>query len=461
MERTTRQLAGDLKAGRNLEQVLPELMNRMASAYGMLSYYNMNMELSVLLEAKEEGMITPGRTVKELEEKLYDIMRKTLLAAFAPEVYEESVKELAELRDKIITKMDILTAYTDLFILYEYVMNRLEAVFEETEEPAAMDNDGVAREILQWIFSEEEPALINEHIKEMISCLPVRMTKSKFLELVENAFSIYKESDVKSIEMFDYMLRSASGLYNPKGMAKSYSKLDKVKKLFESKSLAELTKEEYEERKSLLAEGTDYIRNATECLSDIQAVANALMTVLLTKQYFTLSAERASARPQSMTEALLSGAPVDEESLFDGVETEMEAVSEEIMGLESSLLYVKENLEKQVKELMLSAVYQRLLMAQRLSSGSAYASLEEEQAVEEEGYLQKVKDAFLIDIKNALENGSRVQNRAVMAAVLRELPVFFNNHTEVMNYVRNALDGCRDEKEKKISVDLLRSYYQV
>lgn len=461
MERTTRQLAGDLKAGRNLEQVLPELMNRMASAYGMLSYYNMNMELSVLLEAKEEGMIKPGRTVKELEEKLYDIMRKTLLAAFAPEVYEESVKELAELRDKIITKMDILTAYTDLFILYEYVMNRLEAVFEETEEPAAMDNDGVAREILQWIFSEEEPALINEHIKEMISCLPVRMTKSKFLELVENAFSIYKESDVKSIEMFDYMLRSASGLYNPKGMAKSYSKLDKVKKLFESKSLAELTKEEYEERKSLLAEGTDYIRNATECLSDIQAVANALMTVLLTKQYFTLSAERASARPQSMTEALLSGVPVDEESLFDGVETEMEAVSEEIMGLESSLLYVKENLEKQVKELMLSAVYQRLLMAQRLSSGSAYASLEEEQTVEEEGYLQKVKDAFLIDIKNALENGSRVQNRAVMAAVLRELPVFFNNHTEVMNYVRNALDGCRDEKEKKISVALLRSYYQV
>ena len=68
--------------------------------------------------------------------------------------------------------------------------------------------------------------------------------------------SVYsvQESDFKSVEMFDYMLRSASGLYTPKGMAKSYSKLDKVKKLFESKSLAELTKEEYEERKALLAE---------------------------------------------------------------------------------------------------------------------------------------------------------------------------------------------------------------
>ena len=257
MGRTTRQLAGDIKAGRNLDQVLPELMNRMASAYGMMSYYNMNMELSMMLEAKEEGLIKPGRTVKELEDKLQEIIKNTLLTAFSPEVYETSIKELAQLREKVISKMDILTAYTDLFILYEYIMNRLEPVFEEMEEPSAMDNDAVAKEILQWIFSEEEPALVNEHIKEMVSCLPVRMTKGKFFELVENAFSIYQESDGQSVDTFDYMLRSASGLYTPKGMAKSYTKLDKVKKLFDSKSFADLTKEEYEERKAVLAEGTD------------------------------------------------------------------------------------------------------------------------------------------------------------------------------------------------------------
>jgi len=459
MDRTTRQLAGDIKAGRNLEQALPELMNRMASAYGMLSYYNMNMELSVLLESKAEGLIKPGRTVKELEEKLYEIMKKTLLSAFLPEVYEEAIKELAEIREKIISKMDILTAYTDLFILYEHIMNRLEAVYEDMPEPEAMDNDAVAKEILQWIFSEEEPALINGHIKETVSCLPVRMTKGKFLELVENAFSIYAESDSQSVDMFDYMLRSAAGLYTPKGMAKSYSKLDKVKKLFESKSLADITKEEYEERKAALAEGTGYIRNATECLGDIQAVVNALFTVLLTKQYFTLSAERASVRPQEMTKQLLTEDALDTESLFAGVETEMEAISEEIMGLEASLLHVKENMGKQIEELMLSVVFKRLLTAQRLSSGSAYAALTETVAEEKEEYFKQIKDAFLVDIREALENGSRVRNRAVMAAVLRELPVFFNNHTEVMNYVRNALDGCRDEKEKKISVELLRSCY--
>lgn len=459
MEKTTRQIAGDIKAGRNLEQVLPELMNRMASAYGMLSFYNMDMELSMLLESKEEGRIKPGRTVKEMEEKLSEIINKTLLAPFAPEVYEEAIKELIELREKVVSKMDILTAYTDLFILYEYVMNRLEPVYEETEAYESMDNDAVAKEILQWIFSEEEPALVNEHIKEMLSCLPVRMTKGKFLELVDNAFSIYKESDVQSVAMFDYMLRSASGLYAPKGMAKSYAKLDKVKKLFESKSFADLTKEEYEERKEALAGGSEYIRNETECLGAVQAIANALLTVLFTKQYFTLAAEQASKRPRSIAEVLLSGTSADTETLFAGIETEMEVISEEIMALEGSLLYVKETMEKKLEELMLSVVYQRLLAVQRLNSGSAYASLTEEKPEEPDGYFKNVRDALLADLAESLENGSRLRNRAVMAAVLRELPVFFNNHTEVMNYVRNVLDSCRDEKEKKISLDLLRSYY--
>ena len=130
------------------------------------------------------------------------------------------------------------------------------------------------------------------------------------------------------------------------------------------------------------------------------------------------------------------------------------------MGLEAALMNVKETMEKQIGELMLSVVYQRLLTVQRLNSSSAYASLTEPEIKEQSGYFKKIKDAFMTDLAEALENGSRLRNRAVMAATLRELPVFFNNHTEVMNYVRNALDSCRDEKEKKISLDLLRSCYR-
>lgn len=459
MEKTIRQLAADIKAQRATEENLPELMNRMASAYGLLSLYNLDMELSMLAESKAEERIRMDAEASGLEQALYRMLKETLQHPFDPEIYEKVTRELKELRDTMISCMDMLTAYTDVFILYEYVMNRLEAVYEPSGA-AEMDNDTVAREILQWIFATEDPATVNGRIKLMLSCLPVRMTKAKFLEHVENAFSVYEKADNQSVDTFDYMLRCAAGLYSPKGQVTGDEALEQWKALFEAKSFSELTQEEYAERKNALEEGTEYIRNATEYLSALQAVANALMTVLLTRQYFTLSAERQSKRPLEILASIANGEEVRAEALFDGTELEMEQLTAEVTALEPLLLYVKENMEKQIEELMLATVYHRLLVVQRLNSGSAYAPLEETETEQREGYLKEVKTAFLVEVKEALEHGSRERNRAVMAEVLKELPVYFHNHTEVMNYVRNSLDACRDENEKLICVELLRSCYE-
>ena len=204
MEKTIRQLSGELKARGNLEQNLPVLMYRTASAYGELSLYNLAMELSMFLESKAEGRIKTDETVKELEEIFFTAMKEALLDGYEPEQNKKAVEALISLRENISERMEVLTAYTDLFILYEYILNRLEPKFEpQTEDAEEMDNDAVAWEILQWSFSDEEHSLINERIKEMLSCLPVRMTKGKINELIENAFALYKDADRQSIDTFD------------------------------------------------------------------------------------------------------------------------------------------------------------------------------------------------------------------------------------------------------------------
>ena len=53
------------------------------------------------------------------------------------------------------------------------------------------------------------------------------------------------------------------------------------------------------------------------------------------------------------------------------------------------------------------------------------------------GYLQSVK-------------------RAVMAAVLSMLPVFFNNTEEIQDYINSSLIQCSDEAEKKAVVEVVR-----
>ena len=80
MGKSVRQLSGELKGGRNLEQNLPYLMQKMASAYGMLSFYNLDMELSMFLESKAEGRIKTGRTIRELEETINKIIQETGIA---------------------------------------------------------------------------------------------------------------------------------------------------------------------------------------------------------------------------------------------------------------------------------------------------------------------------------------------------------------------------------------------
>lgn len=460
MKNRFRQLANDVKAGRNPEQTLPMIMTGMSSVYGQLAFYNLAMELSVYLESVREGRIKPEKSSKECFAVISETLELLMQPGHDPALYQNCLGKLFQTRSEVVERMEILTAYTDTFILYEYILNRLEPKFimrEHKEE----ENDTVAREILKWIFSDEEHALINERIKLTVFNLPVRMTKGKLLELVENAFSLYREADRASVEMFDYMLRSAAGLYQPKGMARRYPKLAKIRKELEETEYAALTAEQYELCRIRLSEATEAIRNLTECFHELQGLLNDLLTVLLTRPYFDLAAEQTGKKVCTMIAALLGEEKTDQEQLFCGVEQDMECLAMEVGEWEALFAEAEEREEARIRELMLSTEFERLRLVQRLNSGSTYAELEEKTVTDTpEGYTAEVRKRLLKDLQETLENGSRWKNRAVTAAVLRELPVYFNNHTEVMEYVRNALSNCHEEEEKEICIELLRSCYQ-
>ena len=47
-------------------------------------------------------------------------------------------------------------------------------------------------------------------------------------------------------------------------------------------------------------------------------------------------------------------------------------------------------------------------------------------------------------------------NRAVMAFVIAQLPVFFNNISELQDYIYNSLTNCSDMAEKTACVEILQ-----
>jgi hypothetical protein len=55
------------------------------------------------------------------------------------------------------------------------------------------------------------------------------------------------------------------------------------------------------------------------------------------------------------------------------------------------------------------------------------------------------------------ENVSIQVRRAVMATVLSQLPVFFNNTEEIQSYINISLMQCSDDAEQKATVEILKA----
>ena len=89
-------------------------------------------------------------------------------------------------------------------------------------------------------------------------------------------------------------------------------------------------------------------------------------------------------------------------------------------------------------------------------SPSVFADLKEEASHEltEAEVLDGVED-IKGELTEAFGSDKKIMQRARMAAILSQLPVFFNSRTDVMNYVRDSLDGCRDTYEKMVAVRLI------
>jgi hypothetical protein len=452
-----RDIENEIRKGKNLEQNIPVYLNAMSSLYGEFALYNLSMSLSVQVEKTEFDDTELDKHNKELYAGLSEEIKKLCDDPFDPDRNKASIERTIALRETIRHRMEAVTAIVDDLVIYEYMINRLEPKFEfvATEDT---DDDEVAREILKWIFKDDENALVNERIKTTMSCLPIRLTKGKILDMVDTTFSLYGGSDKKAIDTFDYMLRSASGMYK---INKEYDVYENVNELLEELRNADYNDLEARHYYDLCDDyriASNLVSGLADELTDLQELSNALLSVLLTRQYFSPECEKNCEKIFAIIRKLLNG-DKDYDKLFTGTEGRMEELSERISDEESVLLVIKENYRKQVEELMLTVPFERLLMTCRLCGESTFADLIEENTTIDDEYLEKTRKTFAKDLEELLKNGGRLKNRAVMAQLLRELPVMLSTHKEVMDYVRHALEACTDAGEKQISINLIRDCY--
>lgn len=472
MNKNIKQINKDIHGGKLLEENLPKLFNHLSDHYNNLAGVKLAMHYFAFYEAYADDEDTWSKDSLELIQKVNRIIHDNVLKGNSGMDREAAIQEVDALRKGIMQRMNALTVYTDIFQIYEYVLNRVEYRFYN--EVASFDDEEFAREILRFIFDTEDNMIINEKIKEIIGQLPVRLTKQKYFELLKGSIQAYLGADVSSLESYLYMLKTSAMLYKEEGMETLYPALWEKKTILSQIDFKDITKEVYDKAISVIQAASLTLEIETTVFFGLQEIINEVYAMLLCAPYAGMveqSSDSEEALISIISEINEYFTRMEKKDLpdqlvekFNYIEGIQEELSYDIAALEDSLYEVNTNYKAIVESLMLNQLLNILLCTKDLLSNSLFIDLDlvkkKEEVVDEEKVEQEVK-ALEEAIKTLFGTHDRMISRAVMANTISKMPVFFINHTEVMDYVLYSLERCSDAYEKAACFEIINDIMTV
>ena len=374
----------------------------------------------------------------------------------------EDITKLEELRDSILEKVKDLTCYVDKFNIYEHALNRVEYRFKEQDFPAGYSDENITRKLMQFILEDEDNMAINRKISQVVGQLPIHFTKNKFYEMVSNGLSIYKGGTKESFNDFLYMIKTVSMLENTDTMDCNYPYLNDTFDGFKKISFKSITKEQYEEMSRDVAEVSAYIEELMNSNMMIQEIINDLLIVLYTIGYQPEdNIIKACAEILKDTNLLFLNkfSPKTEEEIED-MFIMLEGIQEELYPKLSAYDItdqISESYSKNISELGLEEEYTKVYKLPKLNSDSMFVELEkqEDNSEADEAYIENEKNKLFAGYGDLFAENEKMINRAVMSAAISELPVFFNNISELQDFIYNTFSICTDKAEKLACIEIL------
>lgn len=449
---SSKKLVTDIARGINLEQNIPEYLQRLCASYNLYATVKGCMNYYVLKEVVLEQEDT-NSDIHKYFTILTDLLQKHVAGKEA--VSEETMEAINVLRSNVEYKMKNLTAYTDGYEIYEYVLNRIEGdVKGYTEE---VDIDQLSTQMFRYVFSDNDTVVINSKLQLLVAQLPVRMTKNKFFDIVTNTLSIYKGGETYVVDDFCDMLRSAVLMKKPDGFETEYPYLHTVYEELSKADYKDMSEAVYDHLTESLASAANIINGEASVYMLMQEVINDSYTLLL-----TLKAKEENLANAGYKAALaIYNACIESDDMdslpeklgdtFMAIEGVQEEVYEDIVVLEAGFEDVK-NIDKEVLgKLQAIEDVANLGKVSKLLSTSLFADLEEPESiatqVADNTYIMKLRDEMTEELKALFADKDRKVVRSIMSKLLASMPTFMNSQQEIKNYFDYALGNCQDASE--------------
>ena len=449
---------------------IKSIERRLCSSFYDMAWLNLSAGIENLPEETNPGGLG---TLREWERRKF-LMTANPLAEALENGDAKTINALTEQllagRAAIAETVERLSQYRAEGRLLRNTLLRKEAAAQDTI-PVKVEDE--VRELLGKMFSSDDPMITNLRIRSMVAAFPARLTRTRFYDRIAGYLSLYNgQEDSEGLNAFRYRLYSAAALrdgasltpLNEEEWSDSASYAESLlapARQAVSAGEGEVDEAVLEGLQSLNAE----IDAAVSELEGIARCINAAAAIgLLTGMNGEISADSSVAGvllpavKQQLIRA--AGNPFDEaeyertaELAHGAMETYFEPLSV-LMETETGRLQAEiDKMDDETAE-----AYIPVMKAARLMSTSAFASLEHvpSEAVTPER-VEECRDTLIRDLDARMEGQPKAMVREIMGNVLAELPVWFDNRTEVMEYMLQSLQGCRTEGERRFAVRLLRA----
>ena len=453
----------EIGKGRNLEMNLPKYMNFMMSAYYRNSSIRLAMNYYTYLTMEQEEEQSPEWIA--LTTRLDKVIKDTILSEFNGMVLEEAVKEMDGIRNQLIADTKMVTLYADQFQIYEYILNRMEGRFEEVEAlPLNYSDDKFVQRLLDYMMQDQDRSVISQKITEIVSTLPVRLTKQRYYEIVKDSFLLFVGSERQALEDHVFMLKSSAALLPPETETDRirYQEMDAFLKELKEIDWDVLTLEQYQAIQKKLCQVSAEIDRITNLSTLLIEVINDVYILLLSMPYALTEVEEAAICKEIMRRSQAVSKHSEKEeglfALFEQLEGKQERISEQLT-VNASLLDSLEQQKELIESIMLDKIYCSLLRIEKLASTSHFIELDAvtDRTIVDHDYAEQRAHEVIGEFAACFKECSRRKIRSIMAASMMALPIFFKNIEELKEYAKTALCSCSDAEEKRSSVILLKT----
>lgn len=365
--------------------------------------------------------------------------------------------ELKKINLEIKKIVDYLTSRVDVLSLYEYVLNRLEYSFMDKKSLVKLndsyDFEQVKNELMSYVLSSKNANVMYQRTKLLIGQLPIRITKNKLFDIIENAYSLLSEAQISEVDGCTYNLRTVSGLYDVEKFD-GFDKLEEELLFIKNADYSDLSKEKYDllvEKKENLAK---ILEGVIDAFCELQRVVNYAYAISILQENSNSETETINTAKHFLKKILVGAFDESEYEAFEGkYELLLKRYNDACANLDS--LANHDGLKAFGKKA--TELYDDLLKVGFLLSDSLFVDFEKmdnaSKATKE--YIDSAKKELLEDLDKYIKTLTKNEKQAVKAALIENLPFGINSATELSNYIDSNLLNCQNLPEKLISTSMI------